>query len=404
MANINDWGVTEKGFYRPTLEEIITEKNNKAKLIFGEDFDTGELTPQGKFFRICAAAESKLCEIGENIYYSISPSTARGISLDRVCEFANLTRESAGYAVHILRVYGKLDYTVPAGTLFKNSAGVEFYCTQDAVINGAEMTEDTDEDGNPVYIYYADVTVQCRQSGEVGNVTNINATSEVNQNINGVTYYDTLAYGTEIESDPDLRDKFNKVVQGLGTNTSASIKSNVLRINGVNDVIVVDNTTAENIKVSDSLTVISGSYAVIVHSDDTTIDDEIGAAIFEKHPLGVIQSGLKSVDVTDESGIVHTMKFSYVESTAVQVSVKCKVNRDFPDDGTIQIENNIISYINGLGINENVVYSRLYDYIYNVHGVHEVTELKVNNDTKTLEVGKLEIAKADGITVDFEVI
>ena len=393
MANIDLWGVTSTGFYRPTIEDIINEKNKKAKAIFGEDFDTGELTPQGKFFRINAAAESKLCEIAEGIYYSIFPSSATGVSLDRVCKFANLQRESVSYAVHEIKVYGEQGYTVDAGTKFKNTAGVEFYSTMDAVV------ENEEKDG----IYYAIVTVQCTENGVVGNVTNINATSKVNTNIDNVVYQSTLSYGTKNETDPELREKFSIVTQGLGTNTAAAIKANVLRVAGVNDVIIIDNNTDKDIAISDKLTVASGSYAVIVHSDDTTNEKEISAAIFEKQPFGIKQSGIKTVMIKDDAGIEQIVKFSYVEKVDIVVDVKCIIDNTFLSDGIQTIKNNITSYINGLGIGQKVIYSRLYDHIYNTTGVYDVENIKlyVNGVEKTgnIIIPSVNIAKVGNISV-----
>lgn len=391
MANMDLWGVTETGFYRPTLEDIITEKNKTAKEIFGEDFDTGELTPQGKMFRVNAAAQNKLCEIAEGIYYCIFPSTARGISLDRVCEFVNLTREGKGYNVQVVRVYGEKGYVIKAGTLFKNSAEIEFYSTKEAVINNEETGEAT--------VYYADVTVQCTQKGTIGNVTDINTTSEVNTSIGRVVYRETIAYGTEDETDPELREKFSEVVQGMGTNTAASIKANVLRVAGVNNVILIDNTTDTDIVLSDEVTVASGSYAVIVHSDDRTIDTTIAQAIFEKQPFGIQQSGNNPVTIKDESGTEQTVVFSYVDECGVDVDVSCLVDDTFLSDGLAQIKENITSYINGLGIGEEVVYSRLYDYIYSVTGVYKVTDIKVNGEKADITIPKINIAKIGDVTV-----
>ena len=388
MANMDFWGVTETGFYRPTLEDIITEKNKTAKEIFGEDFDTGELTPQGKLFRINAAAESKLCEIAEGIYYSIFPSTATGLALDRVCEFANLTREGEGYNVQVVRVYGEENYVLEAGTKFKNDAGIEFYSTVRAVLNNS------DEEN-----FYADVTVQCTERGVVGNVTDINSLCEVDTSIYSVSYLKTIAYGTESETDPELREKFSKTIQGMGTNTAAAIKANVLRVTGVNDVIIIDNTTDTDIVVSDEVTVASGSYAVIVHSDDKTIDTTIAQAIFEKQPFGIQQSGNKSVSIKDESGTEQTVTFSYVDTVEINVTVACTVDDTFLSDGLSQIKENIASYINGLGIGEEVVYSRLYDYIYAVTGVYKVTDITVNNAKTDVAIPKINIAKAGTITV-----
>jgi uncharacterized phage protein gp47/JayE len=392
MANTDLWGVTGTGFYRPTLEDIIAEKNKVAKEIFGEDFETGELTPQGKFFRVNAAAESKLCEIAEGIYYSIFPSTATGISLDRVSEFANLTRENAGYAVHTIKVYGEQDYVLEAGTLFRNTAGIEFYSVKEDVIENEETV-------NGEAVYYALVTVQCTESGTVGNVTNINATVELDTSIQAVSWVETISYGTEIETDPELREKFGKAIQGMGANTATSIKANVLRVAGVNDVIIIDNNTEEDIVLSDSLTVPSGSYAVIVHSDSLTNEVEIAEAIFAKQPFAIKQIGKISVDVRDDAEVDHTVKFSYVENVPVEVTVACTVDSTFPSDGLTQIQDSIRSYINGLGIGEEVVYSRLYDYIYNVTGVYKVTDITMDGKKTDIELPKINIAKAGAITV-----
>lgn len=396
MANIDAWGVTDKGFYRPTMEDIITEKNKQAKQIFGEDFDTSELTPQGKFFCICAAAESKLCEIAEDIYYSFSPSTARGISLDRVCEFVNLTRENERYAVQNIKVFAPFGYVVPAGMVFKNDAGITFYSSKD------EQVEHDAGNG----LYYALVDVQCTESGTVGNVTDINDTQGVNMNINAVTWNYTVSYGTPLESDYDLRNKFNQVVQGIGTNTSAAIRANVLRVEGVNDVIIIDNNTPDDISAG-SLTVASGSYAVIVHSDSKEIDNDIARAIFEKHPLGVIQSGVNTVTVKDEANIEHSMKFSYVETQPININVECVVDETFGTftDGVTEIKNSVTSYINNLGIGETVIYSRLYDYIHNVTGVYDITNVTItsgspNDGRVNIPIDKLKIAKVGNITIN----
>lgn len=394
---MNLWGVTDKGYYCPTIDDIITEKNKKAKALFGQDFDTDEKSFAGKLFQTNAAAELKLCQIAEDIYYSVFPSTARGLSLDRVCEFVSLQREGEGSAVHKLKVYGEQDYVIPAGTLFKNSeTGVEFYSTQQSIIDNEEQGQDD------TFTYYADVEVQCAQSGEIGNTRNIDSLVEVDTNIYNVVYNEQISYGTPIESDPELREKFSEVVNGLGTSNDVAIKANVLRVSGVNDIIIIDNNTSQSIVISDDLTVASGTYAVIVHSDGMTSqnDIEIAKAIFAKQPFGILQCGTKSITVKDDSGVDHIVKFSYVTTTTVNVAIKIKTDSTFnTTDGVKAIEDNVTSYINNLDIGEEVVYSRLYDYIYNVTGVYKVTDITLNNTKTDIAIPKINIAKVGSINV-----
>lgn len=392
--NMDLWGVRDVGFYRPTIDDIVNVKNALAKNVFGEDFDTSETTPQGMFFRVNAAAENKLLEVAEGIYYSIFPHTATGVSLDRLCETVNLSRENASYAEHRIRVYGTESYIIEAGTEFKSDTNVEFYSIENVAIDKSEIAQ------NETEVYYADVVVRCKQSGTVGNVSDIVSTVQVNTSINGVMYLEVVSYGAETETDPQLRDKYNGVVQGLGTNTASSIQANTIRVSGVNDVIIIDNNTADDMVVSDNLTVTAGSYAIVVYSDSGSNAEEIAQAIFEKQPLGIPQSGVESVDITDSSNTHHIVRFTYVVGTTVDVNIECNINNAFNGENGIQaIKDNISAYINGLGIGEEVVYTRLYDFIYNVTGVSKVTTLTMNDGTADIPINKIEIAKAGTISV-----
>jgi uncharacterized phage protein gp47/JayE len=213
-------------------------------------------------------------------------------------------------------------------------------------------------------------------------------------------YLEVVSYGAETETDPQLRAKYNGVVQGLGTNTASSIKANTIRVSGVNDVIIIDNNTADDMVVSDNLTVAAGSYAIVVYSDSGSNAEEIAQAIFEKQPLGIPQSGVESVDITDSSNTHHIVRFTYVADTTVDVNIECNINNAFNgEDGIQAIKDNISAYINGLGIGQEVVYTRLYDCIYNVTGVSKVTTLTMNDGTADIPINKIEIAKAGTISV-----
>lgn len=313
--------------------------------------------------------------------------------MDRICKFVAIKRTPATYAVKILRVYGKKDYIIQSGVLFKSENNIQFWSTSESTINKEELTQDD------AVMYYADVTVQCVSAGTVGNITDIVSTAAVDVNITQVTYLSTVAVGQEAESDSELRERFNNVVQGLGTNTTSAIKANVLRIPGVTNVDIIDNNTSEDI-VIDDLTVYAKSYAVIVNSDDLSAGDEIAKAIFEKQPLGILQSGDELIVVKDDSGTEHNVRFTYVTTQEIEIAVGCNVTSDFPSTGADDIRRNITNYINGLEIGDKVVYSRLYDYIYNVAGVDDVTSLTLNGGTSNIALSRLKIPAVGAIAVE----
>lgn len=64
--------LTELGFKRRTYDEILQSKIEKARELFGEDIDTSELTPFGKFIRINAYDQALTEEEAEIIYFPYS--------------------------------------------------------------------------------------------------------------------------------------------------------------------------------------------------------------------------------------------------------------------------------------------------------------------------------------------
>lgn len=417
------WGITDTGFYRPTYEEIVAEKERNAVVLFGQDIDTGEMSVLGKFLRLNAKDELRLYEIAEKVYYSISPLSATGSSLDNLCKFLPATRNAASYSKIKLSVYGTKDSVISIGTQFKNDDGIIFISTSEETINKPETGQDNDT------TYYTDVIVTCTQSGTVGNVTNKSFTLvKHDRNITSVVFKSEIARGKNIETDVELRERFLQINQGLGTNTGASIKANILKkVLTVSDVIIIDNNTTEEILIGDtankdetdniynpegttveyetdktSLVISPRSYAIIVNCTDKSekVLSEIANAIFEKQPLGILQSGNITFNVVDDSETVHNVKFSYILPYSITITVNCNVNSAFPSDGKTQIERNIRKYIDSLGIGEQVVYTRIFDYIYNVTGVNNAYNLQVNSNTTNIHINRLSKAELENIEIN----
>lgn len=389
---IEDWGLTNKGYYCPTYEEILISKIDKAKELFGENICTDNNTPLGKFIRVETAYDHKLFEELEKVYYSISPATATGVSLDRAVSFARVTRNTAVPAKHKIRLYGTLNHRVPKGTLVRSTGGVTFYTTTDCVISEYDGRE------NDIDMYYADVEVQCTSAGTLGNVYDINRLVDVDTDITIVEYIETITPGTDTETDEELSNRYDSVVDGLGTNINSAIKSALMKINGVHDVKIIENVTESDVVISDDLTIRSGTYAVLVYAN-SCLDDEIAEAIFSHKPFGVKQSGNKTVQIKDDAEEVHDVVFSYIKEITADIEVECKVNSKFASTGSNDIRGNIIQAINELKIGEQLIFTRLYEKIYSVLGIIEVTSLTINDSTNSLIPKGDEIVKAGTITV-----
>lgn len=353
----------EKGFKRRTFDEILNDKIEKAKELFGEDIETGELTPLGKFLRICAYDQALTEEEAEMIYYSMFPNTAVGVSLDRLCVFAGISRNAATCSRFIVGVTGTTGAVVPQGFLLGTESGVNFAVVSDTTIG---------EDGT------ADVEVLCVESGEVGNVL----VQEINQVVNPSADVDSVegkslvSKGEETESDYELRLRFNEAKEGSGSCNEAAIRAALLRVQDVTHAgVVVDE---EN-----------GSFECFVHGGYDK-HEEIANAIFDKKPVGIKTTGSVEQTITDDGGYTHVIKFSHTTNVEVYVRVAISTNSQFEGEtGKVAIKDNLETYIDNVGIGNPVVLSSLYGQIHSVTGVTEVAELLLSTNGTSWSTGNI---------------
>ena len=392
MAKPENWGVTKNGFYCPTYSEIITEKAKTARLLFGEDIDTGEQTALGKFIRISAKDEQRLYSEAEALYYSRFPDTATGINLDRICKLAGCTRKPASCARHTVSVCGTDGHIIPAGTRFKNDSGKIFWSLKTEIIDKKDLINDN------IY-YYADIPVECETAGTAGNVNNINSLVEVDTDVMSVEYQGMDVAGEEIETDAALRKRFDAVTKGLGSNTAATIVAALIKLAYVNDAFVIENNTVESKAVSEDLVISPRSYAVIVHADDDSHTSDIAKTIFSKQPLGIVQSGTTEEILQDDSGESHLIRFSYVEKTKVDIEITCRVSAYYNEMCDAELQKALREAINSLGIGNSVIYSALYKPVYSVRELEEVVELKLNGSTENIPIARNKVAEVGNITI-----
>ncbi len=379
-------GLTATGYSRPTYEDILDDLIIKAQELFGEDIETDELTAFGKFLRIIAYDRSIAEEEAELIYYSRFPNTVSGTSLDRLCPFVGISRNSAIASRYTVQVTGTAGETIDTDFLVSTESGIEFQ-------NLAETTipeNDVDEDGNATCI----ITVECTEAGTDGNVDpeDITETSNTEATIESVIGIEQIVEGEDEESDVDLRTRFSQATQGLGACNSNSIRAAVLRVSGVSYATVISNDSDSELEIGGSYDNIPAhSFAVFISgSADET---EVAQAIFDAKPIGISTYGLatsgtlddnaRKITLTDDSNTEHTVYFNYVENISVDVTLTVTTNSEY--EGEDEIISNIEAFIDALAVGEDFAVNELYGYIYSVAGVERVTDLSVTANSKTYD-------------------
>lgn len=394
-------GLTATGYTRATYDDIVQAKIQKAKELFGEDIETSELTPLGKFIRINAFDQAKAEEEAELIYYSRFPNTATGVSLDRLCVFVGITRNPATAAQYSVRVEGTAGYTVPIGFEVGTESGIRFYNMNDTPIG---------EDSTCI------ITVECLPEfvGSIGEIDYAEITEIINPDVNidriqGVSWEgDTeRVAGKDEESDYSLRSRFVAAREGQGSCTANSIKSALLRVNTVTSASVVTNDTDQTVDGRPP-----HSFECYVSGGEGQ-NREIAKVIFDKKPIGIKTYGTESYTLTDEDGVSpdYTVYFSHTGYVDVFINLKIKVSSAFEgENGTGEIKENLISYINSLGVGGDVILSTLYGRIHAVTGVVEVTDLTMATDLNAppqpmnIEVSDYQIARCSNSNINIEVV
>lgn len=386
-------GLTEQGFYRPPYDEIVANMEQRAKEMLGEDIDTSETSVLGKFIRIISYDISETYETLEHTYYARFPNTASGISLDRLAVFAGITRNPPTASRHNITVTGTADTTVGMGGLIVSTQdGITFYNENDFTI-GSDGT--------------VNVIVAATEYGTSGNVDNIDVIVNPVIGVTSITYLGLEELGEDSESDLDLRRRFSVAVSGAGSCTIDSIRGSVTRITGVESVNIVENNSSN----TDEDGRPAHSFELYVYGGDG-LEQEIAETIFEKKPLGI--KAITTADtehavtksIIDDSGHSHSISFSKVAEVLVDITVTIKTNVSYTSDGAVAIKNNLVEFVNNLGVGASVVSSAMYSAIFSVPGVTEVvsvTQARTGEEqsTETINFAQSEvpITTATNITV-----
>lgn len=370
--------LTDNGYHKPTYDEILANKIQTAKELFGDDIATGEQTALGKFIRIGAKDLATAYEDIEAVYYARFPNTASGISLDRLSVFAGISRNPATLAYHKIKVYGNEGATVDEIVVCGEDSEITFHNISSFTI-GTPTSENT--------LGYAEIIVECDTAGTVGNMTITDIVNPI-ADVDHIEYVGLETAGENTESDYSLRKRFAQAIEGAGSTNANAIRAAILRVPNVVSVGIAENNTDS----TDDSGRPPHSFECYVYGQNLD-NQQIAQAIFDKSPIGIKSCSTStnpiSVSVIDDGGFSHTVNFSYTENVNVYIKISIKTNSDFESDGITQIKNVLTSYIDNLGVGTDVILSTLYGKIYSVAGIEDVTKIELSTDGTTYSAANI---------------
>jgi uncharacterized phage protein gp47/JayE len=365
----------DKGFHRPTYAELLKEQETRAKELFGDDIDTSETTALGKFIRLSVYDFAKVYEVAEKVYYARFPNYATGQSLDRLLPFANITRNPATAARHIIEFFGTANKEIEVGTLVTTADNINFYTLK-------PVTIEDDGTGNG----RVQVEVECTQLGTIGNVEVGLIDRLVNPNafIQSVTHISLVLIAKDTETDVALRKRLQDTLKGTGAGTYEALYGALTRLPYVDGVVIAENETHEFDKDGRP----PHSFQCYIVAPES-IDNDIAQTIFDKKPVGIKCLGEVEIDVNDKGGFPHTMRFSRAVEVPIELKIQVKVNVFAAENVVEEIKTNLMNFVNGMKNGEDVILTKMYSYIHKVEGVEETSELLIKAKDRDFEAANV---------------
>ncbi len=374
---MNEWGLTERGFKRPSYTDLLDAYEIKAKELFGSKINLSVRSPLGIFLRVFAWFSGLLWQLGEDVYNSGHIDTATGISLARLGKFIGIRPYNAQKAVGKLNITGAPGAAVRKGFLVAAHNNVRF-------VTLADITLDNTGAGS--------VAIQAFSTGPDGNAEKGTITDIVTPqgDVSAVINPEATKGGRERETWAEFRERYYKSTDVAGGSNTDAIRAELLRVPAIGAATVFENDT----DFEDDNGLPPHSIECIVYGG-TEMD--VATAIFRRKAAGIQTHGDTAFVLLDASEKLYTVRFSrpvlrpiWVRISNLQTGEGYTQNSDIVQKLVDFVGGSDLALSGGLPIGADVVYNKLVCPVNDVPGVVDYV-LEVSGDGETWARGNIEI-------------
>lgn len=357
--------INQNGFKADSFIEILTRLSTQLKDIYGQDINLDQDTQDGQMLGINTTVISDLQDLALYIYNAMDPDFAEGVNLDRLLKLLARTRLPATKSTVDINLTLNHDATIPVTYTVSDANGQNWQIASEQTLTA----------GTHLITF---------ESVEYGMITA--EANTITQQVTIMTEIDSLTNpadavsGRDEESDQELRERRNKILEVNAYSTLGSIVGKILTLDNVVDVCPYENKTSIYDSEKD---LNSHSYWIIVKGGEldqiteTIVKDKTGGTGLK----GTIE-GVYIENFITQSGknrtIIHTANFD--RPTEKEIYLKFNVKRRVPTQ-SIDIDNIKNTLANKVfQIAENVTVTELYATIYSASTNFIATDLQVSSD------------------------
>ncbi|MGR6796110.1 baseplate J/gp47 family protein [Levilactobacillus brevis] len=364
-------GLDSTGLTILNFQQLLNQLSAKTKEMMGDDMNTDQNSVVGMYIRIISWLQNIVNQDLEAVYYSNFVDQAEGISLDRLGSNYSVTRNPAQAATVMLNFTGTTGTVIPEETVYTTESGVEF-----EMVDTVTLDDSGKGSGEAV----------CTALDETGNVAP-NTISVQGENIAGVesvTNPTQASGGAEIETDDAYRQRIHLNMESQPGPTYYGLYTGLYALPGVEQVQIVPNLTME----TDSYGNPPKSLHFYVRGGR---EDDVAQAILDNIAAGIQTVGKTKKAVKDIGGHTHDVFFDTATVVPIYVSMSLKTSDGFNSETSpAEIVQAIKDYLSGLIMGDKVVFTKLYQAIYNISGV-EYAQVTLGRDKSAMGMADIQL-------------
>jgi uncharacterized phage protein gp47/JayE len=303
-------GLTNTGYVASTVDEEVLDLNQQFLANVNGALDLAPDQPFGQVIAIFAEKYVEAMELGATVYNALNPEAAEGQLLTNVCAISGTYPQVATFSKVVCNMTLQGFATVPAGaTVQVNGQPTNVWVLQQTVTNTLGTTQ--------VLPGNFDSQVAGPQVGNAGTLTVIGTPTT---GWTAVTNPLDAVQGLAADTDTTLRQKRAVELLGEGSGDTDAIRAAVLKVGGVIQCFVYENTTLT----VDANGLPGKAFRVVIWDGlgMAASNANIAQAIWNSKPSGIQSYGASSGNAIDSLGNTQVMNFD----RAVQIPIYISVN------------------------------------------------------------------------------
>ena len=360
--------INENGLLIDEFSTIYNRLADKFKLIYGQDINLEQNSPDGQLLGIITNEIYDLQTLILHIYNSFDPDLAQGVELNKLLKLIAQTRRASTKSIVDITIVANANVTLPADyTIIDENKNEWVINAETTLIAGTNI-----------------VSFNAVNFGAIeASANTINDVVTVFPEIISVNNTLPAEVGRDEESDVLLRKRRNNLLSVNSNSTIAGVYSKLFLLDTVTDAVIYENATDTYDALKDLnahtlwCIIDGGSIDEItkIIATDKTIGTDLKGTISNNY----VEIFLKADGTT--RALTHIVKFD--RPTEIPLYIKLTVSKKIITDiiDMDAIKNKLVEKL--YSINEKATATELYAYVYSAGNTFIASNLEVSKNNIT---------------------